>query len=94
MWFRVNVGRRQNADPKWLLPLICRLGRVTRQDVGSIRIFEGDARFEIAEAAAGRFMDAVRSAGEEEVRIEPASTDAPIRRRANDGPPRPRRPKR
>lgn len=94
VWFRVNVGRRQNADPKWLLPMICRLGRVTRQDVGSIRIFEGDSRFEIAEAAAGRFMDSVRSSGEDEVRIEPASADAPIRRRSNDGPPRPRRPKR
>ena len=94
VWFRVNVGRRQNADPKWLLPLICRLGRVTRQDVGSIRIFEGDARFEIAEGAAGRFMDAVRSAGEEEVRIEPASAEAPIRRRSSDTPPRPRKPRR
>ena len=25
-WFRLDVGRRQNADPRWILPLLCRRG--------------------------------------------------------------------
>ena len=29
--FRLNVGRERNADPKWLLPEICRQGEVTRR---------------------------------------------------------------
>jgi len=29
VWFRLNVGRERNADPKWLLPEICRQGEVT-----------------------------------------------------------------
>ena len=37
-WFRLNAGRRQNADPRWILPLICRRGHVTRQDIGAIRM--------------------------------------------------------
>jgi hypothetical protein len=34
VWFRLNVGREKNADPKWLIPLICRQGHVTKQDIG------------------------------------------------------------
>ncbi len=74
--FRMNVGRRNNADPRWLLPIICRLGHVTKNEVGVIRIFDRDTTFEIAEAHAGKFMASVRrSTNDEDIRIEPA--DAP-----------------
>ena len=33
-WFRISVGRRGNADPKWLIPMICRLGHLTKKDIG------------------------------------------------------------
>ena len=36
--FRVNLGAKDRADPRWLLPLICRRGGVTRREVGAIRI--------------------------------------------------------
>jgi ATP-dependent RNA helicase DeaD len=73
-WFRMNVGRQQNADPRWLLPIICRLGHVTKKEVGPIRIFDRDTKFGIVEHAAGRFAASVRrSSNEEDVRIEPAS---------------------
>ena len=81
MWFRINVGRSGNADPRWLLPFLCRHGHVTRRDIGAIRIFDRDTRFEIAASAATRFMAAVRKAAAEDpdVIIEPAepATDAP-----------------
>ena len=35
VWFRMSVGRRQNADPRWLLPLICRRGHITRIEPGA-----------------------------------------------------------
>ena len=72
-WFRVSIGRRNNADPKWLLPLICRLGHVTKRDIGAIRIFERETRFEIAAEAAGRFAGKTAQAGEHEARIEPST---------------------
>ena len=72
VWFRTSVGRRNNADPKWLLPLICRLGDVTKRDVGAIRIAEHETRFQITEAASEGFMTALRDAGENEIRIEQA----------------------
>src|SRR5690606_35954403 len=32
VWFRMDVGRRQNADPRWLLPLLCRRGHITKHE--------------------------------------------------------------
>ncbi len=71
-WFRISIGRQQNADPKWLLPLICRVGEVTRAEIGAIRVFDRETKFEIAEAAAPRFAAAVDRAGEQEFTIAPA----------------------
>ena len=47
VWFRMDVGRRQNADPRWILPLICRRGHVTRNEIGAIRITPNDTWFQI-----------------------------------------------
>lgn len=72
-WFRITVGRSKNADPKWLIPMICRLGHVTKKDIGSIRIFDRETKFEIAKAVEAKFADAVRATVDDEIRIEPAS---------------------
>ncbi len=48
VWFTVSLGRKQRADPKWLLPMICKAGGVTKRDVGSIRIDDTETRFEIS----------------------------------------------
>ncbi|MCW3476354.1 DEAD/DEAH box helicase [Limobrevibacterium gyesilva] len=81
--FRLSIGRRNNADPKWLLPLICRLGHVTKKDIGAIRIFDRDTLFEITEEAAARFAAAVehsrsQEGSDQDIRIEPAGAGAPM----------------
>jgi ATP-dependent RNA helicase DeaD len=88
-WFRLKIGRRNNADPKWLIPLICRQGHVTKKDIGAIRIFDGETRFEIVPEAETRFRAAVANAelGKGDARIEPseppgARPTAPPRHRA------------
>ncbi|WP_313472517.1 DEAD/DEAH box helicase [Brevundimonas sp.] len=47
-WFRMDIGRNRNADPKWLIPMICRIGGITKQQIGSIKTFPEETRFEIA----------------------------------------------
>ncbi|PIB92188.1 DEAD/DEAH box helicase [Caulobacter sp. FWC2] len=79
-WFRLNTGRRNNADPKWLIPLICRLGHITKKDIGSIRIFDYDTKFEISAEAAVKFGAAVQQTVREDVSITP--TAAPAAREA------------
>src|SRR5206468_859161 len=66
IWFRLNAGRRHNADPRWLLPLICRYGHVGRADIGAIRIAANESYFQVSERAAAGFTKALRRA-----RIDP-----------------------
>ncbi len=77
VWFRLGVGRAANADPKWLIPLICRRGHVTKKDIGQIRIFDRETKFEISTEAAGRFAAAIAAAPAEPIRIEPAGAPGP-----------------
>jgi ATP-dependent RNA helicase DeaD len=78
-WFVLSVGRNSNADPKWLIPLICRLGHVTKNDIGSIKIFDRETKFEIDPRMAGRFYAAVQAHPDDAMRIEPASNPGDAR---------------
>ncbi len=86
-WFRLTVGRQNNADPKWLVPLICRLGHVTKRDIGQIRIFDRETKFGISKAVVVRFSQAIREASADDVRIEPAAAP-PDSRQGEGGRPR------
>ena len=76
-WFRMDVGRSRNADPKWLIPLICRLGHITKREIGSIRIYPDETRFQIALTQADRFREAVAASGEKDVTITPSEAPTP-----------------
>jgi ATP-dependent RNA helicase DeaD len=94
IWFRMNIGRHHNADPRWLLPLLCRRGHITRNDIGAIRIAANETMFEIPRAAATRFAQSVKRTstdddGEGSVRIEAVEgkpRDA-ARQNRREGPP-------
>ncbi|HEY9009893.1 MAG TPA: DbpA RNA binding domain-containing protein, partial [Devosia sp.] len=75
VWFSLSLGRKHRADPKWLLPLLCKAGNVEKRDIGSIRIFDADTRFEIAADKAAAFAEAVAQPGalEKGARIVPVS---------------------
>jgi ATP-dependent RNA helicase DeaD len=104
VWFRIGIGRDKNADPRWILPMICRQGEVTKQEIGTIRIFDRETRFEIAQEAAPAFIQAVRKTPKGEARIElvhdvatlpdaepaaPVTPAAPVARAAPVAPPPP-----
>ncbi|OAN49304.1 DEAD/DEAH box helicase [Paramagnetospirillum marisnigri] len=91
VWFRLNVGRQKNADPRWLIPMICRQGKITKQEIGSIRIFERDTRFEIDATVAARFLAALRQLERADVRIEPLDEVPQAERPARE--PRPHEPR-
>jgi ATP-dependent RNA helicase DeaD len=58
--FHLNIGSRRNADPRWLVPLLCKRGAITRQEIGAIRIDERATTVEIATHAAERFAEQAR----------------------------------
>ncbi|HST91571.1 MAG TPA: DEAD/DEAH box helicase [Brevundimonas sp.] len=76
-WFRINIGRDKNADPKWLMPTICRLGHVTKRDIGSIKIFERETKFEITQEMKAKFEAAIAQGLEDGVKIDPAVKPGP-----------------
>ena len=85
-WFSMNIGRDNNADPRWLLPLICRRGHVTKRDIGAIRIFEGETRFQISDAAAEKFFAAASRPDEKDEGISFERSGAPTEAEARRAP--------
>ncbi|MEE4204949.1 MAG: DEAD/DEAH box helicase [Erythrobacter sp.] len=91
VWFRMDIGRRDNADPRWILPLICRRGEITRGEVGAIRIGQDETFFQVPRAIAGRFAEAAslnaKSEGDEETiaihRSEKGPSEAPRAQRTH-----------
>ena len=75
VWFRLNVGRTRKADPKWLIPEICRQGGITKREIGAIRIFDNETKFEIDANSADEFADRVAKITKGDIHIEPS--DAP-----------------
>jgi ATP-dependent RNA helicase DeaD len=92
VWFRLDVGRRDNADPRWIIPLLCRRGGVTKPDIGAIRIFPGETMVEIAPDMAERFVVALKrhatrkgNSAEDQIDISPAG--GPPQERSAQRPP-------
>ncbi|MGQ3675780.1 DEAD/DEAH box helicase [Xanthobacter sp. TB0139] len=74
-WFQLNIGRRQNADPRWVLPLLCRRGNVGRSEIGAIRINENETLFEVKQAVAARFLAKFRRKDDDDEGIEIAPVE-------------------
>ncbi len=77
VWFRAAIGRKKNAEARWLLPMICRRGGIDKHDIGAIRILDTTTEFEISERVADAFAVKIRRPDKEDnIRIEPLA-DAP-----------------
>jgi ATP-dependent RNA helicase DeaD len=59
VWFSVSVGRRQNAEPRWLIPMLCRNGNITKNEIGAIKMQPEETFVEIAANALDTFLGAL-----------------------------------
>ena len=86
VWFRAAIGRQKNAEARWLLPMICRRGGISKGDIGAIRIFDASTEFEISASAADDFAAKIKRPDKEDnIRIEalpngPQGDSAPVAR--------------
>ncbi len=62
-WVTLSVGRAQRAEPRWILPLLCRAGRLDKDQIGKIRVGETETSVEIADAALPGFLAALGADG-------------------------------
>ncbi|MBT8427770.1 MAG: DbpA RNA binding domain-containing protein, partial [Erythrobacter sp.] len=81
VWFKIGVGRRQNAEPRWILPLLCRRGHITRNEIGAIRVGQFETWFQVPSQIAPKFAEAIaRTASSED------EQDAIVIEEAPEGP--------
>ncbi len=97
VWFSLSVGRDQSAEPRWLLPLICRNGHITKNEIGAIRIQATETFFELTPACVDAFVkqlgpDAVIEQNIRITRLDtpPAISQAPAPKSRRPAPPRER----
>jgi ATP-dependent RNA helicase DeaD len=84
VWFRANIGRKKNAEARWLLPMICRRGGIDKNDIGAIKIMDTTTEFEISERVADSFAVKIKRPDKEDnIRLEPLA-DAPQRQAASE----------
>ena len=69
VWFSADLGQGGQSEVRWILPLLCRLGRVSRRDIGRIRVLDGQTQFEVRSGAAKGFATAAARRGDGGPRI-------------------------
>ncbi len=92
-WFRMNVGHAHQADPRWIVPILCRRGQIEKKHIGAIRIFTNETKIEIAAEVADMFDKAVRAPDRKDpsIRIMPCEPAGRTTRPQRDEPARPQR---
>ena len=58
-WISLSVGRKQNAEPRWLLPMLCGAGNITKTDIGAIKVQTEETYVQLDAACVDRFMAAI-----------------------------------
>jgi ATP-dependent RNA helicase DeaD len=59
VWFSLSIGREQQAEPRWLLPMLCRVAHLTKRDIGAIRVHRSETHVELAPDCVDRFLEAM-----------------------------------
>jgi len=70
VWFSITGGRATGAEPRRLMPMLCKAGNITKDDLGAIRIQETESFVELREAAVTGFVAALNGKTE----LEPGAT--------------------
>ncbi len=59
VWFSLSIGRNDMAEPRTILPMLCRLGDLTKDDIGAIRVQPSHTFVEILKSSADKFTTAL-----------------------------------
>lgn len=59
VWYSISVGRKQNAEPRWLLPMLCGAGQLSKRDIGAIKMQQDETFVELDARCDDRFKAAI-----------------------------------
>ncbi|MEE8444734.1 MAG: DEAD/DEAH box helicase, partial [Alphaproteobacteria bacterium] len=87
VWFSLSVGHKQNAEARWLLPMLCRAGQLGKQDVGAIKVGPDETHVELAPGCVERFLEAIGPDRmvEKTIAVKPLEGAAPEGRNTQEG---------
>lgn len=74
-WVSLSVGRKERAEPRWLLPMLLRSADLTKDEIGAIRVARDLTYVELGEKARARFLDQIGDGGEMEKGVRVAAVD-------------------
>ena len=74
IWFSLNLGRKQRAEPKWILPMLMKSGGLKKGEIGAIKITDDKTFVEVAPKGVEGFLDTIGP----DMKIEKAITVARI----------------
>ncbi len=91
VWFSLSGGREAGADPRKVLPMLCKAGNIDRDAIGAIRVQDNETFAEISEGAVEGFLNALDGKTELEpgavlTQLAEAPELAPAPRRGPGGP--------
>jgi ATP-dependent RNA helicase DeaD len=76
-WLRLSVGAQDGAEARWLLPMLCRAGNITRDDIGAIRVQGDHTLVQLTEDGGAQFFAALDGADELDKGVRVAEVPAP-----------------
>ena len=59
VWFSVSGGHSQRAEPRRLIPMLCKAGGISSQDIGAIRIADQASFIEIRQSSVETFLGTI-----------------------------------
>ncbi|MBV7394208.1 DEAD/DEAH box helicase [Mameliella sediminis] len=59
VWFAVEGGRNAGAEPRRILPMICKAGGLSKDDIGAIRVRPDQSLVQIRESSVASFLQAL-----------------------------------
>jgi ATP-dependent RNA helicase DeaD len=59
VWVSLSIGRNQQAEPRWLIPMICRNGGLAKRDIGQIKLLPDRSLVQLEAQAGERFLQAL-----------------------------------
>ena len=93
VWFSVSGGRAAGAEPRRLLPMMCKAGGLTKDDIGAIRIQQDESFVEIKASSVPGFLKALDGRMEIETGSVVAQLDTAPEFSAQRPPDKPRAPR-
>jgi len=63
VWVALSVGHNVNAEPRWILPMLCGAGHLTKGKIGAIKIQQDQTFVELTADCVDAFFESIGATG-------------------------------